>query len=313
MALKHRKLKLSGSRSNWVSSRDTSIKGEPVRLNPRTAELYANEVSDMVTKMHLDVSSQIERLFKTPTAKNSIQTTDTVQSLEDVGMVSGVAMDASISEQAIALTDKLATKWNERFKSFGEIWASRMVKKSNSLSAKDLSRSMKKLSGGLFIDTNQISDKTRDKILASTDQASSLIKSIAPQYTSAVKEAVSRSILDSSSSFSRLQTAIHSMLQDNHKKTKNKAFNVAKDQMRKSYTAITASRMQSLGSGEYIWRHAGGSKDPRPYHKEVLNGQTFSLDNPPIINLKTGQRGKPGDDYYCSCYMQPVINFDNKG
>lgn len=309
MAIKHRKLKLSGQRTKWVQGRDTTLRGEPVRLNPQTAEEYAKQVTDLIYRMHIDVSGQVERLFDKPIAKQAIQKTDEVASLEEAGAV----MDASISSEAISLTNKLVSKWTKRFASFGDDWANKMIKKADKLSSKDLGRSMEKLSGGLTIDTNQISDKTRDKILASADQAASLIKSIGPQYMDEVKEAVSRSIVDSSSSLTSLKESIHSSLQQRYKAHKNKAFNVAKDQMRKSYTAITASRMQDLGCGEYIWRHSGGSQEPRPYHKNVLNGQKFSLDNPPIIDPKTGKRGKPGDDYYCSCYMEPVISFENKG
>lgn len=308
MAVKHRKMKLSGQRTKWVQGRDTTLRGEPVRLNPRTAEQYAGEVARMVRAMHLDISGQVERLFAKPIAKEAVQKTDEVASLLGAGAV----MDASISSTAAALTNKLASKWIKRFASFGDNWTKRMMSKAESLSAKDLGRSMEKISGGLTIDTNQLSEQTRDKMIASADQASSLIKSIAPQYTSAVKEAVSRSIVDSSSSFSQLQKAIHDSLQDKYKSHKNKAFNVAKDQMRKSYTAITEGRMKDIGVGEYDWAHAGGSKEPRPHHKNVLNGQRCSLDNPPIIDPKTGQRGKPGDLPFCSCYMIPVISFEKK-
>lgn len=309
MAVKHRKLKLSGQRTKWVANRDTTLLGGATRLNPRTAEEYAKEVTELVYKMHLDVSGQVERLFSKPVAKQAIQKTEESASLVEAGAV----MDASISVEAIALTNKLVEKWTKRFASFGDAWTNRMMKKVDSSSAKDLGRSMNKLSGGLTIDTNQISESTREKMLASADQASSLIKSIGPQYMDEVKEAVARSIVDSSSSFTQLKETIHNSLQQKYKTHKNKAFNVAKDQMRKSYTAITASRMQDLGSGQYIWRHAGGSQRPRCFHRDVLNGQTFSLDNPPIIDQKTKQRGKPGDLPYCSCYMEPVISFENKG
>jgi len=300
MAVKHRKMTLSGQRKKWVEGRDTTLRGEPVRLNPRTAEQYADEVVKMVRAMHLDISSQVENLFTKPVAKTAVQKTD------------DVAMDASISSEAVALTDKLASKWIKRFASFGDNWTKRMMTKATELSEKDLGRSMEKLSGGLTIDTNQLSDKTKDKMIASADQASSLIKSIAPQYTSSVKEAVSRSIVDSSSSFSQLQQTIHDSLQDKYKSHKNKAFNVAKDQMRKSYTAITEGRMKDLGVGEFVWHHAGGSVNPRDYHLNVLNGQKFSLDDLPIIDPKTGVKGKPGDLPFCSCYMEPVISFDKK-
>lgn len=312
MPIKHRKLKLTGQRTKWVQGRDANLRGTPTRINPQTVNVIADEVVVMFDKMHKDIYNQVTRLFETPTAKNSIHETEHVQSLEDAGMVSGAGMDASISSQAIELTNKLVTKWTDRFNSFGNNWTDRMINKVEKQSAKDLGKSMEKISGGLNIDTSQISEKTRDTILASTDQATSLIKSIGPQYTTQIKEAVNRSIVDSSSSFESLQSSIQSALTDKYKNHKNKAFNVAKDQVKKSYAGITSSRMQDIGVGTYIWRHSGGSVHPRDFHRDVLNGQTFSLDNPPIIDEKTKVRGKPGDLPFCNCYMEPVISFDNK-
>lgn len=312
MAIKHKKLQLTGQRTKWVQGRDTALRGTPTRINPQEVNAMALEVTKLVERMNDDLTSQITRLFDTSTAKKSIQKTDEVASLEKAGVVQGSAMDASISSMAIALTNKLVKKWTKRFDSFGDNWANNMIKKVEKKSAKDLHKSMEKMSGGLNIDTSQISDKTRDKILASTDQAASLIKTIGSQYSTAVKEAVSRSIVDTSSSFEELQSSIHSMLNEKYKTHKNKAFNIAKDQIKKSYNGITASRMQELGSGQYIWRHAGGSKKPRDFHRDVLNGQTFSLDDPPVIDPKAGVKGKPGDLPYCNCYMEPVIVFGNK-
>ncbi len=312
MAIKHRKLKLTGQRTKWVQGRDVNLRGTPTRINPQNVNTMAAPVVEMFEKMHKDIYSQITKLFKTPTAKNSIQKTEQVKSLEDAGMVTGKAMDSSISEQAILLTNKLVTKWTDRFNSFGDKWTNSTMKQIEKQSAKDLGRSMEKISGGLDIDTSQISGKTKDKILASTDQATSYIKSIGPNYVTQIKEAVSRSIVDSSSSFEELQGAIHNALTDKYKNHKNKAFNVAKDQIKKSYTGLTASRMQDVGVDTYIWRHSGGSVKPRCFHRDVLNGQTFSLSDPPVIDEKTGVKGKPGDLPFCNCYMEPVISFDNK-
>ena len=114
MAIKHRKLKLTGQRTKWVQGRDVNLRGTPTRMNPQTMNVIAGEVVVMFDKMQSDVYNQLTRLFKTPTAKNSIQETEQVQSLVDAGMVT-VAMDASISAQAIELTNKLVTKWTDRF------------------------------------------------------------------------------------------------------------------------------------------------------------------------------------------------------
>lgn len=300
MAIKHRKFKMSENRRKWVENRDTTLHGDPVRMNARTAESYAAEVDKMVRKMHLDLSSQIEALFDSSLAKNSIQET------------TKVAMDESISSQARILTNKLVDKWSDRFRSFGKKWTDTMIRNVDKQSSKDLSRSMSKLSGGLTMDTSTISDATRDKILASADQSTSLIRSIGPNYADEVKQAVARSITDDSSSFTELKDTIHEMLQSKYKKYRNKAHNTALDQTRKAYTNITTSRMRDIGVDEYIWRHSGGSKVPRCYHRDVLNGNKYSLSDPPVIDQRTGEKGKPGDLINCKCYMEPVISFENK-
>ena len=165
------------------------------------------------------------------------------------------------------------------------------------------------MSGGLTIKTDSISSRTRDIINASADQSTSLIKTIGSDYTAEVKQAVMRSITDSNSSFTELKSSINSMLEGKYKTYKNKAKNTALDQTRKAYTSITESKMKDVGVDQYVWRHAGGSVKPRDYHRDVLNGQTFKLSDPPVIDLKTGVRGKPGDAINCKCYMVPVVKF----
>ena len=69
--------------------------------------------------------------------------------------------------------------------------------------------------------------------------------------------------------------------------------------------------MRDVGITQFKWVHAGGSKDPRNYHKNVLNGKVFNVDDPPIIDQKTGERGYPGQAINCKCYQVPVIEFSN--
>ena len=87
------------------------------------------------------------------------------------------------------------------------------------------------------------------------------------------------------------------------------------------FNTLSARRMASVGINKVRWIH-GFPKEPRPYHARVwdgksgkkdghpngLNGFIFSLDNPPIIDEKTGERGLPGRLPFCSCRMEPVID-----
>lgn len=302
MTSQKRKFTLIRQRSDWVKGRDTNLRGTPVRLNQAYSDRMAYAVEMMVREMHSDVSGQVERLFGKPVAKNSIP--------EEAPEI---AMDASIASESRILMNKLIDKWQKRFNAFGSEWAKTMVGDVDEQSAKDLKRSTDKMSGGMNIKTDSISDRTRDIITASTEQSASLIKTVATDYTTEVKEAIMRSITDDSQSFTSLKDSIHGMLQGRYKRYRNKAKNIALDQTQKAYSNLAASRARDIGVTEYIWRHAGGSQNPRSYHKNVLNGKKFSLDEPPVIDQKTGEKGKPGDAINCRCYIEPIISFENKG
>lgn len=309
MAKEHNKFVMTRKRADWISGRNTTLHGTPMRVNAASTNRAADEAQAMVRKMHLDVSSQVNNLFKTPTAKNSIAETPDEITTNDVAEDS-FAMDASISSQSRILMNGLIAKWQKRFNIFGNDFAKKMIGTVDKQASNDLKRSTDKLSGGLNIKTDALSERTRDIIVAGTDESASLIKSIAADYTTEVKEAISRSISTNTGSLTSLKESIHEMLQGKFKTYKNKAKNVALDQTKKAYSNIAASRMIDVGLDEYIWRHSGGSQVPREHHKFVLNGEKFKLSDPPIIDPKTGRRGKPADDYNCSCYMDPVITFE---
>ena len=294
---------MTRKRSDWVGARDTTLRGTPMRVNAASANRAADEAQAMVRKMHLDISSQVNNLFKTPTAKNSIVKAPGKITTENV------AMDASIASQSRILMNGLIAKWQKKFNLFGNDFAKKMVSTVDRQSSNDLKKATDKLSGGLNIKTDSLSERTRDIILASTDESSSLIKTIATDYTTEVKEAISRSISTNTGSLTSLKQTINDALQGKYKAYKNKAKNVALDQTRKAFNNLAVSRMQDVGLDEFIWRHSAGSQTPRGHHKDVLNGNVYSISNPPVINAKTGAKGLPAQEINCKCYMEPVITF----
>lgn len=304
-----RKLKLTRKRADWVGNRKVTLRGEPMRVNEASANRLADSAMSQVRKMHLDITKQVMALFDTELAKESIPKNPDEITVEDIAQDS-YAMDASISVKARYLMNGLIRKWNKNFNLYGDSFADSMIKTVTKQTATDLKKAGEKLSGGMTIKTDTLSQRTKDIIFASTDESSSLIKSLSENYTASAKEAISRSIASNTSSLAQLREEIHASLQDKYKVQRNKAKNVALDQTRKAYSNIGASKMQDAGLDKYIWRHSSGSQNPRSYHRDELAGQTFSLSDPPVINKKTGAKGKPGDEINCKCYMDPVITFD---
>lgn len=302
-------IKLTRQRADWVGSRKVTLRGEPMRVNEASANKLADSAMSQVRKMHLDINKQVMALFDTELAKESIPKAPKEITRDDVATDS-FAMDASISVKARHLMNKLIRKWEKNFNLYGDNFASAMIDTVTKQSSRDLKKAGEKLSGGMTINTDTLSQRTKDIIFASTDESSLLIKSLASNYTASAKEAISRSIASNTSSLTQLREEIHNSLQEKYKVQRNKAKNVALDQVRKAYANIGTSKMQDAGLNKYEWAHSGGSQNPRSYHKNVLAGQIFSLDDPPVIDQRTGEKGHPGDAINCKCFKIPVITFD---
>lgn len=62
---------------------------------------------------------------------------------------------------------------------------------------------------------------------------------------------------------------------------------------------------QEMGSDGFIWNTIMDGKE-RDLHKE-LNGTTWTWDDLPVIDERTGQKGLPGEMYNCRCSMLPFF------
>lgn len=164
----------------------------------------------------------------------------------------------------------------------------------------------------------------RDKIPVPMQQAIkshiaenvSLIKSVANQYHERIAGAIYRAITGTGT-----LTNLRREFLKYGKMSERRAKLITSDQVNKVFNTLSARRMASVGINKVRWIH-GFPKEPRPYHARVwdgksgkkdghpngLNGFIFSLDNPPIIDEKTGERGLPGRLPFCSCRMEPVID-----
>ena len=288
-----RKFQMTRKRADYVENRDTTIKGDELRLNVQFQNRRAEIAEKEVDRMAKEVEREVRNLFKSPLAKSTF------------------AMDASLPGSIEVLMNGLSRSWQKRFNLFGREFSKENSEMINSYAAKDLGQSMRALSGGMTIKTDSLSEKTIDIIRAATNESSSLIKTISTEYMSEVKESLLRSIVSGSSSFEKTRVAVNDMLTTRHRKYRNKAKNIVLDQTRKAYQGINQQRMREIGINEFEWVHVGGSQNPRAYHKFDLNGRIFDLNDPPVIDKSTGEKGLPGQAINCKCIMRPVIKFNN--
>lgn len=291
MMAKKRRIAFTDKRKQWAESREATLKGDPLKPNEKSMQREVDRVDGILNLMARDVTRQVTKLYTSGLAKES------------------VAMDASLSAQTSILMNALAKKWEKRFNEFAKEFSKGMVGRQTKNTALDLRNSLEKISGGLTIQTDTMSQRTKDIARASIEQSISLIKSIQTDYIAEVREGLMRSITDSSQNYSSLTESVNELLTGRYRVQRNKAKNVVLDQTRKVYQGLSDQRMRDAGVTSYEWVHTGGSKQPRSYHRDVLNGQVFDLNDPPVIDLRTGEKGHPGDAINCKCIKRPVVKF----
>ena len=214
------------------------------------------------------------------------------------------AMDANLASMARILTNKLTDKFVGLFGKIAMPTAQKMVDDVDKNSAATLKPSLKEISADMSFKTDILNGSLKEVFTASVAANVKLIQRIPQKYMDDVQGMVMRSI----------QTGDVDLIAELDKygvTTRNWAKNVALDQTRKAYNAISKGRMEALGVTKFEWLHSGGSNKPRIFHKDELNGQIFSFDNLPIIDKATGERGIPGQLPYCRCRMRPVYDFDD--
>ena len=284
---------LTKKRERWVQNRDVTLQGKPLRHNIANQDRYVKQLEKVTRQMTEEVNREVRKLFETSEASQYF------------------AQDASIASMTRKLMNRLTKKHTQLFNQVSNPFAEAMVNRADKQSKSSLHSSLEELSGGLSIKTDFITGQMGEVMKATVSENVDLIRAIPQKYLTDVRTAVMRSITQpDAGGLAELQKSIHAMLDERNKQVLNKAKNTALDQTRKAYNHLNASRMAKVGVDKYKWVHSGGGQKPREYHRDELNGKVFSLDDPPVIDERTGERGIPGDAINCRCTMLPIIEFD---
>lgn len=279
---------LSPTRKAWAEQRGGAVfTGSPLSPPSSVEARFYTHLDRMTSRMVAVTKREIEAVYRTPEAH-----------------AAGVAMDASFASMVARLVKKLQKQFTALFTDRAGGLAKAMAEGVSAQTGAQLGKSLKEVSGGVTLKTDVISGAVADVVTASIKQNVALIKSIPATYFEKIEGEVMRSI-QTGRGMADLQPAIENL----GVVTKKRAALIARDQTSKATTAINRARMQGLGIKKFKWLHSAGGKEPRPLHLNVLNGNVYSLDNPPVIDDRTGERGLPGQLINCRCRMVPVIEF----
>ena len=96
---------------------------------------------------------------------------------------------------------------------------------------------------------------------------------------------------------------VEKMLNNEFRIFGNKAKFLAQNETNIMLAELKKVEYQGMGFDKFIWRTITDGRE-RELHRH-LNGRVFRYDDPPIIDLRTGQRGLPGQTYNCRCEAIP--------
>lgn len=272
---------------SWKDQRKPRhLRGLPLNPNAANEAHYYGQLRLLILKMTSAVMRDIEAFYKTPHAEVYF------------------AEDATVAAQAKILTNALTLRFQKLFDIASKPLAEEVTGDASKSSALSLKMSLKQLSGGLTLKTDILTGELKDVLTATIAENVSLIKSIASEYLTDVQGAVYRSITTGNG-----LSDLVPFLKKHEGITLRRARIIANDQTRKAFSNLNAARMEKIGIDDYEWLHSAGGQKPRREHI-AMSGKFYKLSDPPIIDTKTGQRGKPGDLINCRCRMIPVIRFD---
>lgn len=230
-----------------------------------------------------------------------------------------VAMDSSMLSTDIQdKVKKLGYRWQNKFNSYADKMAKKRVEKTLKQSDSQLKTilALYFTLQGITEIFKTIPDPLEQVMKVNTEENISLVKSIPEQYIKRVQTHITN-IINGAGGWVDLRKEIIKSKDI----TLRRAKMIARDQTNKVFNAVTLRRFEQLGITKVKWKHSHADKDPRAYHirqwdehsgiddghPNGLDGFIFDLNNPPVIDEKTGQRGFPGTLINCSCMMIPVI------
>lgn len=239
------------------------------------------------------IQSYLEQIFDAPTLYNGEKTRINFDNAKDdflafIRKVFGRARDDFHGrEQQFNLRDKV-----ERI---GNI--------TTRLSEREWKRVVEKTLGINILDDYYSGEFYREQLHIWIDENVGLISTLPDELLGEMQGIVEEGFLNG-----RSNRDIVRDIQERFGVSRNKARFYATDQLSKLNADITRQQQTECGVEEYVW---SSSRDQRVRDRHAqLDGTKHRWDTPPIVDVKTGRRAHPGEDYRCRCVALPVFNIE---
>lgn len=254
---------------------------------------YGRAINAYYALLASTIQSYLEQIFDAPTLYNGEKTRINFDNAKDdflafIRKVFGRARDDFHGrEQQFNLRDKV-----ERI---GNI--------TTRLSEREWKRVVEKTLGINILDDYYSGEFYREQLHIWIDENVGLISTLPDELLGEMQGIVEEGFLNG-----RSNRDIVRDIQERFGVSRNKARFYATDQLSKLNADITRQQQTECGVEEYVW---SSSRDQRVRDRHAqLDGTKHRWDTPPIVDVKTGRRAHPGEDYRCRCVALPVFNIE---
>ncbi|MGV3346404.1 phage head morphogenesis protein [Enterobacteriaceae bacterium LUAb1] len=260
----------------------------PVNYNAGNIAWYRNELLSLIREMSADVKTEIIGILR----KNTL--------LMDS---SRLAMDISPVNMLRNALRSLSKKWIGRFVKMAVPVAENITSKTSEAVDRSILSAARKNAVTLNMQWTDAMKESRDAIIA---ENVALIRSIPEKYFTDVESMVFRSVAKGGDR-KALADEIEISFGKRYGITRRRAEFIAKDQVRKATSSLSAVRQQEAGITEGEWVHSGGGNKPRQSHVGAgKERKRFRLSEGCLID---GEYIMPGQLINCGCTWKPVIPF----
>ena len=267
-------------KTKWQGKKpDKAIKGSPLNYSAAEADRYYYHLRSLISVMATETAIAVFNLFRANRENYASQARILFNDLDK-------RFDTMFGMKALPIAD-MTTTANVKH------------------SAASLKLSLHEMASNFTVKTDIFTPELTEVLKATVAENVALIKSIPQQYLLQIQGEVMRSITTG-----RGMADLTPFLSKHKEITLKRAKLISHDQTRKATANINRVRMEKLGIKKFEWIHSHGGQHPRELHIE-LDRKIFNFDNPPVIDLKTGERGFPGQLINCRCRMAPVVSFED--
>lgn len=249
----------------------------PIRPNAGVQAWYRNKLDAEIAEMQASLVFWLKANYRA------------------TGIGEDMAQDDSPAMMMRNAMRRLTTRWQRRFDTLAETLGRAFADRALSNSDVSLRNAMERAGATVkFTMTAEMNDVYQGVI----GEQVGLIKSIASEHLTQVEGLVMRSVQRG-----RDLGTLAKGLEGRYGITKKRAALIARDQNNKATSVLQATRQQSLGIKEGVWRHSNGGKVPRQSHVKA-SGKKFLLAKGMFID---GEWIMPGELINCRCGWSPVI------